>query len=392
MKRARPPRTRPAGDPSREADDARLWRAVNLFRVAAWCYAAILLARSHQGFRHPVAAWLVIGGLGAWTVWWLVRRERPTRLIVADLVVAVVAVLATRWVDEPARIAAGAHTLPAIWPASAVLAWSVWREWRGGLVAATAIVVADLVEVGGGLSTSTLNNIVLLLITGGVVGYAVRVFREGRRDLAAAVAVRAAAHERERLARDIHDSVLQVLAYIQRRGAQVGGEAAELAALAGEQEVRLRALVSRPVLAEAADGEGAVTDLAAGLSALAASGVTVSGPAGAVPLPSATAAAVLAAVGAALDNVRRHAGERASAWVLLEDEGERVTVTVRDDGVGIPAGRLAEAEREGRLGVACSIRGRIVEVGGTVEVVTAPGQGTEVELRVPRPAPTGAGR
>jgi signal transduction histidine kinase len=70
--------------------------------------------------------------------------------------------------------------------------------------------------------------------------------------------------------------------------------------------------------------------------------------------------------------------------VLVEDEDGAVTVTVRDDGAGMPSGRLADAEREGRLGVAASIRGRIEDVGGSVSVLSAPGEGTEVELRVPR--------
>ena len=58
-----------------------------------------------------------------------------------------------------------------------------------------------------------------------------------------AAAVEAASRERERLARGIHDSVLQVLALVQRRGAEAGGEAAELGRLAGEQEAALRSLV-----------------------------------------------------------------------------------------------------------------------------------------------------
>jgi len=48
-----------------------------------------------------------------------------------------------------------------------------------------------------------------------------------------------------------------------------------------------------------------------------------------------------AAVSAALDNVRRHGGSDAQAWVLIEDDGADVTVTIRDNGVGVPAGRLA---------------------------------------------------
>jgi signal transduction histidine kinase len=63
------------------------------------------------------------------------------------------------------------------------------------------------------------------------------------------------------------------------------------------------------------------------------------------------------------------------AWVLLEDEPDRVTVTVRDDGVGMAPGRLEEAAREGRLGVQASVRGRLADVGGTVAVHSAPGQG-----------------
>jgi signal transduction histidine kinase len=47
-------------------------------------------------------------------------------------------------------------------------------------------------------------------------------------------------------------------------------------------------------------------------------------------------------------------------------------------------GRLEEAAREGRLGVQASVRGRLADVGGTVAVHSAPGQGTEVELVVPK--------
>ncbi|WP_234370263.1 ATP-binding protein, partial [Streptomyces scabiei] len=90
------------------------------------------------------------------------------------------------------------------------------------------------------------------------------------------------------------------------------------------------------------------------------------------------------AVGAALDNVREHAGDGARAWILVEDWPEEIVVTVRDDGPGIPEGRLVQAEGEGRLGVALSIRGRLRDIGGTAELISVPGQGTEVELKVPR--------
>ncbi|WP_263455144.1 sensor histidine kinase, partial [Streptomyces sp. LS1784] len=103
-----------------------------------------------------------------------------------------------------------------------------------------------------------------------------------------------------------------------------------------------------------------------------------------VVLPGPAAGELAAAVGAAVDNVRKHAGERARAWILVEDEPEAVTVSIRDDGPGFAPGRLGEAEQAGRLGVSQSIRGRLLDLGGTAELYSVPGEGVEVELRVPR--------
>ncbi len=97
----------------------------------------------------------------------------------------------------------------------------------------------------------TANNIVLLLLAGAVIGYTVELARRGESALARAMAVAAASQERERLARDIHDSVLQVLALVGRRGREAGGEAAEIGRLAAEQEQALRALMGA-----SADGGG----------------------------------------------------------------------------------------------------------------------------------------
>jgi signal transduction histidine kinase len=200
------------------------------------------------------------------------------------------------------------------------------------------------------------------------------------RALQRATEIEAASRERERLARGIHDSVLQVLALVQRRGAEAGGAAAELGQLAGQQELVLRALV--------ADGAQSTPpgelDLRALLTLEASAVVSVITPADPVLLKSDVATEMTAAVRAALDNVRRHCGPQARAWVLIDDEGSAVGVTVRDDGPGIPDGRLATAAADGRLGVSQSIRGRIRDLGGSVSIASAPGSGTEVRLRVPR--------
>jgi signal transduction histidine kinase len=70
--------------------------------------------------------------------------------------------------------------------------------------------------------------------------------------------------------------------------------------------------------------------------------------------------------------------------VLVEDDGDEVVISVRDDGLGIAPERLAAARAEGRLGVASSIEGRVRDLGGTMAVESAPGRGTEIEMRVPR--------
>ena len=103
-----------------------------------------------------------------------------------------------------------------------------------------------------------------------------------------------------------------------------------------------------------------------------------------VALPG-TVEEVRSVVRACLDNVQRHVGADAPAWVLVEQVGDRVVVTVRDEGPGISPGRLEQAAGEGRLGVSESIRGRMAALGGRADVVTGPGQGTEWELAVSVP-------
>ena len=78
--------------------------------------------------------------------------------------------------------------------------------------------------------------------------------------------------------------------------------------------------------------------------------------------------------------------------MLVEDEPDLVTVTIRDDGPGIPNGRLAEAAVAGRFGVSHSIRGRLRDLGGSAAISSVAGEGTEVELRLPRGASVAVAR
>ncbi|MGS2613554.1 MacS family sensor histidine kinase [Micromonospora sp. LZ34] len=361
-----------------------LWRAVAVFRVASLAYVCVVVLRDAHRYAHPLAAAGVVLVMAAWTAVTAVGYARPRwrgwPLLLADLGVVLGILLVTPWVVGRAALAAGVTTLAVAWLGGPVLAWAVSGGRRRGVVAALVLGAADL-ATRGMVTPSGLNGAILMLLAGVVVGHVARLAVTAEERLHRAVELEAATRERERLARDIHDSVLQVLALVQRRGAHLDGEAGELARLAGEQEAALRALIAGAGPAPAATDDGPV-DLRALLGRYASATVSVSAPATPVPLPGPVAREVAAATAAALDNVERHADGR--AWVLVEDEGTTVTVSVRDEGPGVPAGRLSEAAEQGRLGVARSIRGRLADLGGTVRITSAPGAGTEVELTVPR--------
>ncbi|HEV7825743.1 MAG TPA: DUF5931 domain-containing protein [Mycobacteriales bacterium] len=356
--------------------EVSLWRAVAVFRLLTLAYAVGVNLYDLPNVAHPGVLVATLALMVSWSgvSIWAYRRWRAP-VLVADLVCTVLAVAATWLVEDPQRIAAGEPTVPMVWAATVVLAWALAWGPPGGVVAAAVVGAATLVQRDGPSGT-TLNNVVLLFLAGAVVGYVAGLARHAERALAESVRLAAATAERERLSRQIHDGVLQVLAMVRRRGTDLGGEAAELARVAGEQEAALRALMASAAPRD--DGQVDLRELLAGTRA------QVSAPAGPVLLPSARAAELAAAVAAALHNVDTHVGPDAPVWVLVEDTGAEVVVTVRDDGPGIPAGRLAEASAAGRLGMAQSVIGRVRDLGGSVDVVTAPGEGTEVELRVPR--------
>ncbi len=323
--------------------------------------------------------------MAGWTCVTVAAYRRPAGrtawLITLDLGVAVALILSTRWIDTAARISAGASTIPTAWAAAPVLACGVATGPWAGFGAAMIIGAADLAEHPALSTGASFNGIVLLAIAGSIGGYLLQLGRRAEAEIQNAARRDAAAAERERIARGIHDSVLQVLALISSRGHALGGEAADLGKLAGEQEGALRALLvsgdqTRPL--------GGLVDVRSLVGPLADARITVSCPATPVLLPAVTATALSGAVAAALDNVARHAGPDARAWVLLEDEERQVTVSVRDDGAGFSEGRLAVAAAEGRLGVSHSIVGRVRAVGGTASLISSPGLGTEVELRVSR--------
>lgn len=369
-----------------------LWRAIAVYRAASLGYAVALVATiDRHDYSRLDWAWAVLAAMAVWTIISSVGYASPERrgvpLLTADLGVTAGLLLSTWGLQFPADLHRGIMPVTATWVAGPVLAWAVRYGWQAGLPAALVLSGCDFALRGGaaGTITVTLDGAVLMVLAGVIVGYLARLAAAVERERQHAIEVEAASRERERLARDIHDSVLQVLALVQRRGAEIGGEAADLGRLAGQQEAALRTLVggNGQAMLTGSVLTGAV-DVRTLLAAEASEQVTLSAPADVVLMKKEEAVELTSAVRAALANVRRHCGAHALAWVLVEDEPEAVTVTVRDDGPGIPDGRLAEAAATGRLGVSHSIVGRLRELGGSATIRSAPGEGTEVELRVPR--------
>jgi signal transduction histidine kinase len=359
--------------PAAVAVKDRLFLAVAVLRAVVLVNAVAVTVWRADEIERPWAAGACLVVMSAWSAvatWaYATPRRRTFRLLAADLVVAMLLILVSPFVNGD-----GVTTsVPGFWVIAPLAAWAIQYRWLGGLAAGVLLAAADLARQD--IDESDYPNTFLLLVGGAILGFMCQTLQEMATERDAAERAAAVATERARLARAVHDGVLQVLALVQRGGG-------ELAPLAGEQERRLRALIrAQDDLTPVPEG---TADLVSELAALERRpGVTVSTPGTPVELPAAIAHELVAAVGACLDNVRAHVGEDAPSWVLLQAFPDRVEVSVRDDGPGIPAGRLDEAVGQGRLGVSESIRGRIAELGGTADLATGT-FGTEWEIVVPR--------
>jgi signal transduction histidine kinase len=185
-------------------------------------------------------------------------------------------------------------------------------------------------------------------------------------------ATRIRSEERADVAGRVHDSVLQTLALIQRHSS----EPRRVASLARRQERELRGwLYGDKPLGD--DGSSLVTALSAAAAEVEElHGVRVEiASAGDTPPIN----AILFAAREAMTNAAKFAGaEEIDVYVEVTDRD--TAVFVRDRGVGFDL----TAVPEGRQGIRESIRGRLERAGGTAIVTSVPGEGSEVELRLPR--------
>lgn len=192
-------------------------------------------------------------------------------------------------------------------------------------------------------------------------------------DLTAERAERVRTQERADVAAHLHDSVLQTLALIQKNA----GDQAVVARLARSQERDLRAWLYAGVgddrevtLAGQLRAAAAATEDAHGISVdVVTVGDTDFGE-GVRPIAD--------AAGEAVTNAAKHSGA-SRVDVYAEISSAAVDVFVRDRGVGFDPSAVAED----RFGVRRSIIDRMERHGGSAEIRSEPGAGTEVRLHLP---------
>ncbi len=228
-----------------------------------------------------------------------------------------------------------------------------WRALQGGVIGAVVVVV------GGAL-----------IIGPGVWELFSQLMRERRE--------RIRSDERAEVAAHLHDSVLQTLALVQRRA----DDPREVVRLARMQERELRAWL---LSGDEPSGTAGRSDdsVGAALDALAAEIETEHG----VPVevvrvrdcPAAGLQPLLLAAREAIVNAVRHSGAPAVS-VYLEVEPQTVSIFVRDRGTGFDPGAVAPDRR----GISGSIVDRLARAGGAAQVRSVPGEGTEVEMSLPR--------
>jgi signal transduction histidine kinase len=367
--------------------DRSVTQGLAAFRWAAWAWVALVIAFSPGQLERAWLAYLLVGVAlvftAACTVLW---RRRPEVLLHPAMVVGELAIGAALLaldgvVRRPGEVFSTGQSLASVWPLTGVISAGVAFGPVGGGIAGALLggcrylstVLNDVGDYGDGRALSLASTAVFYALAGAVFGYVYLLLKRAREEVAAA-------HAREEVARTLHDGVLQTLALVERRA----GDPA-LARLARDQERDLRSYLFGDRQAPSGDLGAALRRCADRFEQAYSPGrVDVLVPDDLGPLPERLVSALAGAVGEALTNAGKHgAAERVVVYVEVEEDGDgrggpSVFCSVKDDGRGFDVAATAEG-----VGLARSVRGRVDEAGGRVEVDSAVGEGTEVRLWVP---------
>jgi signal transduction histidine kinase len=203
-----------------------------------------------------------------------------------------------------------------------------------------------------------------------------------------------AALERQRIARDLHDSVSQSLfsTTLHVRTAQhalelekldtdgpVGEELSEIGQLTRGALAEMRALIFELQPGALAE-EGLVAALSKQASALSVReglAIEVDGPGERLPIGAEVEEQLYRIGQEALANVVKHA-RASSAMVRIAATDDTVSIEVSDDGRGFDPAAVGPDHFGLR-----SMRGRVADLGGRLEITSVPGRGTVLRVEVP---------
>ncbi len=181
--------------------------------------------------------------------------------------------------------------------------------------------------------------------------------------------------ERAEVAARVHDSVLQTLALVQRHSA----DPARVASLARRQERELRRWLYGGGFGNAATLSDALAEAAADVEELHGVRIELAN-AGDSKLDDTVAQVVLAAREAMTNAAKFSGTDEISVYTEVNDRA--IAVFVRDRGAGFDRASVPADRR----GLTESIEARMQRAGGTATIVSAPGEGVEVELGMRREA------
>lgn len=183
--------------------------------------------------------------------------------------------------------------------------------------------------------------------------------------------------ERAQLARELHDGLAQDLAVLRLRFGHESREAGQLVDRA-LSEARYAITVLRGHTAAPTDFVDAVRRLAEELAGRFGCPVEVAQQEAMLDVPAPVQVALLRIIREAVINAGKH-GHPSRVVVALREQAGAIEVEVRDDGSGFDAEAPLPLGRYGLRG----IRERVTLLGGTVAIVSRPGEGTRVRVVLP---------